>query len=95
MLSGVHQGTIHGPLLFPLYINDITTDIDLEIKLFADDCGCYREIKDTEDTVKLQEDIDRLGCWARKRVMRFQPVKCNITCRLRENGSKRSMLQII
>ena len=31
-----------------------------------DDCVCYREIKEIEDTVKLQKDIDRLGCWARK-----------------------------
>ena len=60
------------------YINDITTDIDSEIRLFADDCVCYREIKGTEDTVKLQEDIDRLGCSARKWGMRFQPVNCNI-----------------
>ena len=44
----------------------------------SDDCVCYREIKGTEDTVKLQEDIDRLGCWARKWGMRFQPVKCNM-----------------
>ena len=57
------QGTVLGPVLFSLYINDITTDIDSEIRLFADDCVCYREIKGTEDTVKLQEDIDRLGCW--------------------------------
>ena len=39
---------------------------------------CYREIKGTVDTVKLQADIDRLGSWARKWGMRFQPVKCNI-----------------
>ena len=51
-----------GPVLFSLYINDITTDTDSEIRLFADDCVCYREIKGTEGTVKLQEDIDRLGC---------------------------------
>ena len=61
-----------------LYINDITEDIDSKLRLFADDCVCYLEIKDTEDTVKLQEDIDRLGCWARSWGMRFQPVKCNI-----------------
>ena len=77
-LSGVPQGTVLCPLLFPLYINDISTDIDSEIRLFADDCVCYREIKDTEDTLKLQKDIDQLGCWARKWVMRFQPVKCNM-----------------
>ena len=78
ILSGVPQGTVLGPLLFSLYINDITTDIDSEVRLFADDCVCYREIKGTEDTVKLQADIDRLGSWARKWGMRFQPVKCNI-----------------
>ena len=38
VLSGVSQGTVLGPVLFSLYINDITTDIDSEIRLFADDC---------------------------------------------------------
>ena len=37
-----------------------------------------RGIKEIEDTVKLQKDIDRLGSWARKWGMRFQPVKCNM-----------------
>ena len=84
VLSGVPQGNVLGPELFSLYINDITTDIDSGIMLFADDCVCYRGIKGTEDTVKLQEDtvklqedIDRLGCWARKWGMRFKPVQCN------------------
>ena len=77
VLSGVPQGTVLGSL-FSLYINDISTDIDFEIRLFADDCVCYREIKDTEDTLKLQKDIDQLGFWARKWDMRFQPVKCNM-----------------
>ena len=76
--SGVPQGTVLGPLLFSLYINDISSDIESEIRLFADDCVCYREIKDEEDTMKLQRDIDRLGSWARKWDMRFQPVKCNM-----------------
>ena len=51
------QGTILRPLLFSLYINEITEDIDSELRLFADDCVCSREIKDGEDTVKLQEII--------------------------------------
>ena len=78
VLSGVPQGTVLGPLLFSLYINDISSDIESEIRLFADDCVCYREIKDEVDTLKLQRDIDRLGSWARKWGMRFQPVKCNM-----------------
>ena len=64
--SVVPQGTVLGPLLFSLYVNDISTDIESEIRLFADDCVCYPEIKEKEDTVKLQNDIGRLGAWARK-----------------------------
>ena len=78
VLSGVPQGTVLSPMLFSLYINDISTDIDSEIRLFADDFVCYREIKDTEDILKLQKDIDQLGCWAKKWGMKFQLVKCNM-----------------
>ena len=77
VLSGVPQGIVLVPLFFSLYINDIS-DIESEITIFADDCVCYREIKAEEDTMKLQRDIDRLGSWARKWGMRFQPVKCNM-----------------
>ena len=55
-----------GLLLFSLYIKGITSDIESEIRLFADDCVCYRENKDEGDTVKFQRNIDRLGCWAKK-----------------------------
>ena len=78
VVSGVPQGTVLGPLLFSLYINDIPVGIDSQIRLFADDCVCYREIKTVEDTLKHQKDIDLLGSWARKWGMRFQPVKCNM-----------------
>ena len=66
VVSGVPQGTVLGPLLFSLYINDISADIESEIRLFADDYVCYREIKNGEDTLKLHRDIDRLGSWATK-----------------------------
>ena len=72
------RGTVLGLLLLSLYINDILVDIESEIKLFADDCVCYREIKTEEDTLKLQKDIDHLGICAREWGMIFQPVKYNM-----------------
>ena len=85
VVSGVPQGTVLGPLLFSLHINEITADIESEIRLFADDCVCYR---DKEDTLKLQRDIDRLGNWARGWGMRFQPVKCNMMQLIRKHLNK-------
>ena len=55
VLSGVPKGTALGPLLFSLYINDISSDIESEVRLLADDCVCYHEIKDEEDTMKPSE----------------------------------------
>ena len=59
-----------------------------EIRLFADDCVCYREIKEKEDTLKLQRVINRLGNWARKWGMRCQPVKFNMMQLTRKHSNK-------
>ena len=55
VVSSVPQGTVLGPLLFSLYINDIPVGIDSQIRLFVDDCVFYREIRTVEDTLKLQK----------------------------------------
>ena len=61
-----------------LVVYDITIGTDSELRLFADDCVCYHEIKNSEDTAKLQADIDFLGYWARSWSIRFQLFKCTI-----------------
>ena len=53
VVAGVPQVTVVGPLLFSLHINDIISDIESEIRLFANDCVCYREINDMGDTLSL------------------------------------------
>ena len=72
-MSGVPLGTVLGPLLFSLHINEIMSDVESEVRLFAGDCLCYPEIKEMVDTLKLQNDTDRLGIWTRKCGLRFIP----------------------
>ena len=76
--SGVPQGSVLGPLLFSIYMNDIIKTIDSEIRLFADDCVLYRSIKNVQDAKLLQKDIQTLEDWANRWGMRFQPHKCHI-----------------
>jgi len=64
VLSGVPQGTVVGPLLFLLYVNDITNNISSEIRLFADDCILYRQISTPVDCASLQQHITRLHNWS-------------------------------
>jgi len=76
--SGVPQGTVLGPLLFLLYINDITDNIDSEIRLFADDCILYRTIRSSADQAILQHDIDTLHSWSSVWQMNFNSQKSHI-----------------
>ena len=57
---GVPQGTILGPTLFLLNVNDISNVVTSSIKMFADDTKIYREINNAEDTLALQSDLDFL-----------------------------------
>ena len=78
--SGVPQGSVLGPLLFLIYINDLPDVVseDTSIRLFADDCLAYRKIQTSEDQTTLQFDLENLHQWTVKWGMRFNPSKCQI-----------------
>ena len=76
--SGVPQGTVLGPLLFLLHINDLPRAVTSSVRLFADDCLLYREVRSPRDQHQLQEDLDSLMKWGSNWGMRFNPSKCTI-----------------
>lgn len=78
VLSGVPQGTVLGPLLFLLHINDLPSVVDSQVRLFADDCLMYRPIRSREDRIALQSDLDSLERWGDAWGMRFNAKKCQI-----------------
>ena len=76
--SGVPQGTVLGPLLFLLHINDLPQVVSSQVRLFADDCLFYRGIRCREDQLALQRDLTTLSKWGDTWGMKFNAAKCNI-----------------
>ena len=56
VLSGVPQGSVLGPVLFLIFINDLLDNIRSSVRLFAEDCVLYRNIHSLQDCLALQED---------------------------------------
>ena len=71
MVSGVPEGTVLGPLLFLLHINDVPSVVSSKVRLLADDCLIYRNIKNKEDQIVLQKDINLLENWGNTWGMRL------------------------
>ena len=87
VLSGVPQGTVLGPLLFLIYINDLPVGLNSKVSLFADDCVVYRPITSSADCESLQKDLKLLEKWSSQWLMTFKPDKCN-TIRFSRSRSK-------
>lgn len=74
--SGVPQGSILGPLLFILFINDIVEGLECPVLLFADDLKIFLSIKSISDCQRLQNDLNRLHDWCVINDMNLNIDKC-------------------
>ena len=77
VMSGVPQGSVLGPLLFLLYVNDIPSLIHCKSKLFADDIKLWQPIKNYGDNSQLQNDLHSLEHWSEKWLLKFNIEKCH------------------
>ena len=75
VMSGVPQGTLLGPLLFLVIINDLPECTTSETRLFADDALLFRPIRSAKNESLLQQDLDSLGEWEERWQMRFKKSK--------------------
>ena len=76
--SGISQGSILGPVLFVLYINDPPDVVKNEVYLFANDTKIYCDTADPANMVCLQEDLNSLKEWSDKWLLAFHHDKCKI-----------------
>nr|VZH99095.1 unnamed protein product [Spirometra erinaceieuropaei] len=77
VVSGVPQGSVFGPTLFLVFVNDCVKDLDCDAILFADDIKLWKVIHDAADADHLQANLNRLEDWSKRWLMPFNISKCN------------------
>jgi hypothetical protein len=76
--SGIPQGSVLGPVLFVLYINDLPRHVQSYAELFADDTKVFNRSDCAEGRNALQQDLDSLHRWSTDWQLRFHPQKCSV-----------------
>ena len=76
--SGVPQGSVLGPTLFTIYINDLESDLMSKVAKFADDTKLGGTASCVEDCNKIQKDLNKLSNWSQKWQMSFNVEKCKV-----------------
>jgi len=77
VFSGIPQGTILGPILFLIYINDLP-EICEDTYLYADDAKLYKFIRNDSDYQTLQENFNELQKWSNKWQLQLDAAKCKV-----------------
>ena len=78
MLSGIPQGSVLGPILFVVFINDLPDMIRSTAHIVANDTKVYRKSSSDNDWAKLQADLKRLVEWSEKWQLQFNADKSNV-----------------
>ena len=76
--SGIPQGSVLGPLLFVIFINDLPDNINSSVKMFADDTKVYTKSDHDHESKQLQEDLNKLQNWSDRWLLKFHPQKCSV-----------------
>ena len=103
VLSGIPQGSVLGPILFIIFINDLPDVVEGQVKIFADDTKLFKAIHSEEDSKQLQKDLNSSCDWSDKWLLRFNVGKCGImhygnqevthTYTMQEDGVQRNVTE--
>ena len=86
--SGIPQGSVLGPVLFVIYINDLPLAVKSRLFLFADDAKIYRPIVTTDDRAVLQQDLRSMGGWSLIWLLIYHPEKCKSMTVSNDGGTR-------
>ena len=79
VLSGMPQGSVLGPILFLIFVNDLPDSvISSKVILLVDDTKCFKSVHSSLGSCSLQQDIHRLSLWSWQWTLNFNEQKCTV-----------------